>query len=339
MRSNNKGIAAAIGLLALGGCVGGGGYDDAPRIDPPLGAASDQRAPQGYDGAGADYTPPQTADRGNRNAPPAYRDEQQAPAYQPPQPPPADMPQGDGPRGTSGEARYDQVGYAGAGAGSGGISAASRALPRGAYAEITSLDTGRTILVLIADNMAPGNRIVDLSRGAAQLLGVGEGAAVRIRRVDPPAPDQAALASGQPASQRMDTPPALLTGLRKKLGMASAPVAAPGRYRPPPAAASPPRNAPEAGYARPGAAALPPAGVAVRDTAAAPSGFFVQVAALSSRDRAVALAGSLGGGSVVQAGNVWRVRVGPYRDAGAAQHARDALAARGYGGAQVVRDR
>jgi rare lipoprotein A len=254
------------------------------------------------------------------------------------------MPQGNGPRGSSDEARYDEVGYAGVGAGSAGISAASRALPRGAYAEVTSLDSGRTILVLIADDAAPGNRIVDLSRGAAQLLGVGEGAPVRVRRVDPSPPDQTALAQGQAASPRLDTPPVLLSGLRRKLGVAGAASTTPSRYTPPPATASPPPSAPGASYGAPGAGYAPPAanrgarGVTVRDTVATPSGYFVQIATLSSRDRAVALAGSFGGGSVVQQGNLWRVRIGPYASAAAAQRARDGAAARGYGDARIVHD-
>jgi len=338
MPSNDKAKLAALGLLALSGCVGGGDHADAPRVQAPsMEAMPDRSTPparytdsedgyarpaqEGYADRGTNYPPPQDRPQ------PAYPERSYLERQSRQEAPPPDMPQGSGPRGTSGDVRYDEVGYAGVGAGSPGISGAVRGLPRGSYVEVTALDTGRTILVLVADQMAPGNRTIDLSPGAAQLLGVGEGAPVRVRRVDPPPPDQNALANGQAASPRLDAPQTLLTALRRKLGapVASRPIL-PQPSNDVGASYAPPPRRP-----RPAASAPVPAPVAS-------GGYFVQVAALSSRDRAVALSSSLGGGSVVQAGNVWRVRTGPYRDAASAQRARDALAARGYGGAQVVRD-
>jgi rare lipoprotein A len=66
-------------------------------------------------------------------------------------------------------------------------------------------------------------------------------------------------------------------------------------------------------------------------------GLYVQVAALSTEARARTLAASIGG-SVVPGGKLYRVRTGPYADRQAAQNARDALARRGYGGANIVSD-
>ena len=164
---------------------------------------------------------------------------------------PADLPQGGGPRGTSGEQRYDTVGYAGLYDGNGAgaysvatITVAQNALPVGSYVELTALDSGRTIIALVVDRASSG-RIVDLSRGAAQLLGVGDGAAVRVRLTTPSSPDQMALRSGRSASPRIDAPEGLLKALRRQLptGVAASP---PARRAPPPAA-------------RPGARYTPPA--------------------------------------------------------------------------------
>ncbi len=67
------------------------------------------------------------------------------------------------------------------------MSAAHRTLPLSAYVEVTSLDTGKTVIVRINDR-GPyhGNRIIDLSFAAARRLGItGSGARlVHIRRVD-----------------------------------------------------------------------------------------------------------------------------------------------------------
>jgi rare lipoprotein A len=70
---------------------------------------------------------------------------------------------------------------------------------------------------------------------------------------------------------------------------------------------------------------------------AATRSYYVQVATLSSRDRAAALAKSLGGTSAPFK-SLWRVRTGPFSDAKSAAQARDAAAARGYGDARVVRE-
>ncbi len=96
-----------------------------------------------------------------------------------------------------------------------GISAAHPYFPMSSYAEVTSLDTGRSILVRINDR-GPfhSNRIIDLSLGAARQLGItGHGAhRVRVRRVDPSEAEKLALQSPPPpprqaASARIPTGP------------------------------------------------------------------------------------------------------------------------------------
>jgi len=113
---------------------------------------------------------------------------------------------------------FDQVGYAswyGSESGSrtargekfkpGAVTAAHTTLPLPTYVEVTALDTGRTILVRVNDRgpFARG-RFIDLSRGAAEQLGIrSQGhAAVRVRRVEPSEKDRQRLRKGKAASRR-----------------------------------------------------------------------------------------------------------------------------------------
>lgn len=248
--------------------------------------------------------------------------------------PPVDLPQGVGPRGTSGQERYDTVGYAGSFAGAPGqdatasVSVAHPSLPIGSYVELTALDTGRTIVALVAARSA-GNRFVDLSPGAAQQLGVGEGAAIRVRLVSPSPQDQMALRSGRAATARMDAPQTLLTALRRKL---------PGRAEPayvPPAPARPASVRP-ARTIPPGTRTAPPRAEPQPERAAPiRSGYVVQVAAFSTRERAQGVASQVGG-RVVPAGRLFRVQVGPFASSASAKRARDDVARQGYGDARIL---
>lgn len=237
-------------------------------------------------------------------------------------------PEGSGPRGTSGEQRYDAVGFAGVGDGAGdprAVTASTDAVAQGSYVELTALDSGKTIVALVSGR-GTGGGIVGLSPGAAQLLGVdGGSAAVRVRAVTPTPQDQVALRSGRSAASRLDAPASLLTALRKRL-----PAGAPARVTQRPQPVTRPTTQPGASYAPP------------RDTAPTPepaaAGWYVQVAALSSLQRAQALAASLGGGRVVSTGGIHRVQIGPYGNATTAARARDDAARRGYGGARIVHD-
>jgi rare lipoprotein A len=53
----------------------------------------------------------------------------------------------------------------------------------------------------------------------AQLGMTGPHDPVRVRRVNPPEAERALLRTGQQAAPRMDTPPGLLTALKRKLGV------------------------------------------------------------------------------------------------------------------------
>lgn len=219
-------------------------------------------------------------------------------------------------------APYDQVGYAIIGP-EGAPAAAHPTLPIGSHAEVTALDTGRTVLVAITATSRPG-REIELSPAAAQELGMtpGRPVAVRVRTAAASPTDLVGFTAGKAAIGRPDAPPVLLTALKRKLaGMplpgpaAAAPVAKPSPGRP----ATPRPTAPK------------PAPVA------AGPGYYVQIAALSDPTRAASVARAVGG-QVSSAGRLHRVRLGPYPDQRAAQAARDAVAGRGYGDARIVRE-
>jgi Lipoproteins len=166
---------------------------------------------------------------------------------------------------------YDAVGHAVTGdAGLGGVTAAHKTLPLPSYAEVTSLDTGKTILVRVTRRGPMSNNdLIELSPMASMQLGVSAGvrAAVRVRRVNPPEQERAMLRSGGRAPERMETPDGLLRVLRRKLAEQSPTAAAPTPPSTPPSKPAAPtvalKNPGEKGEpktsAQPPAQPVPPA--------------------------------------------------------------------------------
>lgn len=234
------------------------------------------------------------------------------------QEPPAAVANATGPSGTSSEARYDAVGYAAVADGA-GITVAHRTLPAGSFVEITALDSGRTIVALVERrDPASTQRLVELSAGAARALGFAPGAVVgvRVRELVPAPGDQAALRGGRAGEPRIDAPPVLLTALRKRLA---------GRGP----------ESPGAAQVAPPAAPAPETARKVPATPARGGRFYVQVAALSDRARADALAARLGG-RVASAGALHRVQLGPFMTPREAKAARDDAARRGYADSRIL---
>jgi rare lipoprotein A len=103
------------------------------------------------------------------------------------------------------------------------ITAAHTTLPLPTYVEVTALDTGRRIIVRINDRgpFVAGPRIIDLSRGAAERLGIKEGghARVRVVKVEPSENDRERLRHGKPAR---DLPPLREDVLRNLRGQLAA---------------------------------------------------------------------------------------------------------------------
>ncbi len=260
---------------------------------------------------------------------------------------------------------YDMVGYAALGsAGGNAISGANKMLPLPSYVEVTSLDSGKTILVRLERRGPMSNdRLIELSPGAAAQLGVADNdrAPVRVRRVNPPEIERAALRSGQPAPYRMDTPKSLLTVLNRKLNPQAAvplplptPVAIPSpapsssqaaisgpRSRPAkpspiPKATTAPAPAPSpttVARTRP-APAPKPAATAIPVPPAVHGSFIVQVGAFSGKANADASAAKVGGG-VTATGRLFRVRIGPFASQAQANAALAKVRSAGYRDARI----
>lgn len=261
---------------------------------------------------------------------------------------------------------YDSVGYAHDGEGQ-GVSGAHRTLPLPSYVEVTSLDTGRTILVrLTRRGPMAGGDLIELSPAAWAELGMqpGRRTPVRVRRVNPPEVERALLRTGQAAPARMDTPPGLLAALVRKLDGGTSATKAPSPPAPPvakpapapvpsrkelpnvkdkalqPVAAGKPESkADPTPESQPKAPLLagpkPEVKPAPKVAQAQVPGLFVQVGAFSAKARAQKVA-QASGGSLYQAGNLWRVRSGPYKDRGEAEAALAKARASGYADARIV---
>jgi rare lipoprotein A len=323
MKSIGRKTALMAGaMLTLAGCGSfGGERDGGPTASPApaqsAGGVSDTPVKIGdpYTIAGTTYTPADIADYDDVGYASWYGDELAG-------------------RPTANGETFDPA----------GISAAHKTLPLPSYVEVTALDTGRTILVRVNDRgPMVGDRLIDLSRGAAEQLGLTGGvSAVRVRRTNPPAAERAQLRTGRAVPERIATPDSLLSILRTKLKAMPVPKAS---------AATPPVEAQPAapiasGKAKPGDDRLavekpnPAAKPATpAKTVPAVSGkFVVQVGAFSSESRADAAAKSVGG-TVSKAGNLWRVRIGPFASDAEARTALGTAKAKGFRDAVVQRDR
>lgn len=225
------------------------------------------------------------------------------------------------------------------------VSGAHKTLPLPSYVEVTALDSGRTILVRINDRGPFANdRLIDLSEGAARQLGIApQGvAAVRVRRVNPPEQERAALRSGLPATARLDTPESLLKVLRDKLAKQPKPLSQP-RSGPAAVAAGPAAN--EARKAADGGRFVREGASASRSDekrgkpVAKEAMFSVQIGAFSSRASAEKLAAKTKATIVSSAdGRLHRVRTGPFNSEAEANSVLVDLHKRGYPQARIVRD-
>lgn len=249
---------------------------------------------------------------------------------------------------------YDEVGRVTLDAGTQGITLAHQTLPFPSYVEVTSLETGKTILARV-ERRGPmtASRIAALSPAAASLLEATEATPVRIRRVNALEPDRAALRQGQSASPRMDTPMSLVAVLKRKLEAAPAPTpvpAAPQRVAVAPSSAAPtaPSRPPAAGAVpelaplpaaratqAPATAARQPAAVAAPAQVADTPQLVVQAAAFSTDARANRAATVLGG-FVERSGRFYRVRTGPFANRGEAEASLAKVRAAGYSDARIV---
>ena len=224
------------------------------------------------------------------------------------------------------DAPFDDVGLAALDSEFGaGITMAHRTLPLPSYAEVTALDSGRTILVRI-ERRGPltGPPFVALSARAFAQIGADptEPFGVRVRRVSPQEYERSLLRTGQRAPERLATPKSLLEVLRRKLAEKSLPT------KP---IAKPALSGVEKVDLPPSDQPLP-----AKPPIAMPSGAFaVQVAAFANRASADGTAKKVGG-TVSAAGKLWRVRIGPFAARTEANAAQAKARKAGFGDAQVV---
>lgn len=245
------------------------------------------------------------------------------------------------------EADYDRVGYAswygkaheGRATANGErfeaarISAAHTTLPLPSYVEVTALDTGRTILARVNDR-GPfvSGRIIDLSRGAAEQLGIARAgtAAVRVRRAYPAEAERARLRSGHGALARADVAPTELARLKGRLA---------GQAPPQTAAASPQGGRPvaptRAAMSAPRLVLTLPPPEAEAPPSAAPTGYAVRVGSFADRAQADRIARYLDGRVRPEAGG-WLVAKGPFATEAEADAMVRRLGAAGFNGARIV---
>jgi len=206
---------------------------------------------------------------------------------------------------------------------------------------VTSLESGRTILVrLTRRGPAGGNELIGLSQGAVEQLGISPGTPVRVRRVNPPEMERAALRTGGRAPDRMETPASLVEVLRRKLpngAAGSTPLASANAALPAPALPTTLGELPAASV-EPAPPPPPPASATAPTPAAKPTalatGLTVQAATFSTRERADTAAKALGG-EVIQAGKYFRLRTGPFASRKEAEASLAKVKAAGYSDARI----
>jgi rare lipoprotein A len=222
------------------------------------------------------------------------------------------------------------------------LTAAHRTLPMPSVVQVTNLENGRTLKLRVNDRgpYARG-RIIDLSRRAAQLLGI-EGPGTARVRVAILAPDsiQAKLlaerASGQSVAESapaMPVPPVTTERLPVPRGVRVARADLPLPRPPVAAAPEPPPVAP------------PPLPERVSSVPVRPTNIYVQAGAFTRPDNANRLKAKLASlgnvkisGSQVNGANFYRVRIGPLTSVSEADRLLDRVVDSGVTDARIVVD-
>lgn len=223
-------------------------------------------------------------------------------------------PQFHGQRTASGET-FDQT----------ALTAAHPTLPIPSLVQVTNLENGREVIVRVNDR-GPfvGGRLIDLSRGAADVLGFADAGRARVHvRYLGPAPRRV-NADGSPAAASPPSPAPVAPATVEEEGPRS--LLPPSSVQPETELAGAPvenERSPALLYAAP-----PTTG-----------GYFVQVGAFSDLSNAQRVRDTVGAaGPVVMdvrrsasGAELFRVRVGPWNTAAEADEARRELASMGYG--------
>ena len=212
-------------------------------------------------------------------------------------------------------------------------SAAHKTLPLPSIVEVTNLDNGRKMKVRVNDR-GPfvGDRIIDLSKAAAEQLGYGRAgvARVRVRYVGPagktPFDERRIVASAPPPPTPRAAPPP-----KARVYAGGLPPARPAYDAPPPPKAA------DADYESPvPVIAAPPAPIL--------ASYRIQAGSFANRDNAERAAAQLSGAGQASIesiersqGTLYRVVVDAGVDEGVAFGVRDRVAALGFSDATVLR--
>ncbi len=203
------------------------------------------------------------------------------------------------------------------------ITAAHPTLPMPSVVRVTNLDNGRQLNVRVNDR-GPfhSSRIIDLSRRAAQLLGFYDAGTAHVR-VEIDATESINLKNLALKNHPPEMPRVVAAPREAISTVALAPVAATLLDAPKPAAPAKPAAKPPAAKAAPKS---PEPKIARADPGAQPLGYFIQAGAFADPGNAQRLEEQLNVlGPVVIVpvasgnGQVYRVRVGPFASAAAAE--------------------
>lgn len=214
------------------------------------------------------------------------------------------------------------------------LTAAHRTLPLPSVVRVTNLDNGRSLILRVNDRGPfAKNRIIDVSRRGAQLLGYEAKGTTKVR-VEILPEESVALRDALIGNGRGEG--AVVTVSAPAAPVAAAPavvVATPAPPPPPPPVVQTPAPAPA------------PVVAAARSQTAVVGGAYVQAGAFSTMETARHLEFQLQdyGPTVIMpvqsgAATLYRVRIGPLADAGEAQRMLDRVRSAGYSDAVVVAD-
>jgi rare lipoprotein A len=251
--------------------------------------------------------------------------------------------------------------------------AAHRTLQMPAVLRVTNLDNGQSTVVRVNDRGPYARaRILDLSKAAAEKLGMTQSGTARVRieqlEMESQAMKQIALGGGGPNEQRTALnqyiagrrgPPAVVATAQATSAVPPSPPVMVAAANPQSPAVVPVEATGSAGGSAPGAglgSGTPTvASIATSVASSTPAipaafvqpagGFYVQIGAFSTAanaERQRGLVNSYGSTEISQASSagreVYRVRLGPYTTPEAAGIVADRLKRSGYGDARVVAD-
>ena len=227
------------------------------------------------------------------------------------------------------------------------VTAAHRTLPLPSIVRVTNLENGRTLIVRINDRGPYAhNRIIDLSRRSAQLLGVIDNGTARVR-VQIMADDSRALALQMKGGQQ---PELVASAAAPRDQVQAETLPAPGSKEKPKVVSTtpPPKPATTAPPAAPGPSALDGAQLAKQQVQVVPvkaTQIFIQAGAFQKFDNAhrlSALLSPFGPTNVTQvdtkAGPMFRVRLGPINSVNEADALLERVIGSGHPEARIIVD-